>query len=87
MTTQTAKTAISLRRPLLAKIDAAAAELGVSRSRFLALAAEELVRKLENRRLLAQINEAYADGPDPEERELQRRMWDLQRRRLREEEW
>ncbi len=37
----------------------------MSRSRFLAKAAEELVRKLENRRLLAQINEAYADGPDP----------------------
>ncbi len=83
----TVKTAISLRSSLLARIDAAAVELSMSRSRFLAKAAEELVRKLENRKLLAQINEAYADGPDEDERELQRRMWDMQRRQLRQEDW
>jgi metal-responsive CopG/Arc/MetJ family transcriptional regulator len=83
----TVKTAISLRRPLLDQIDAAAEDLGMSRSGFLALAAEKLVRSLENRKLLAQINEAYADGPDAEERDTQHRMWELQRRQLREEEW
>ena len=83
----TVKTAISLQSSLLARIDAAATELGVSRSRFLARAAEELVRKLENRELLARINEAYEDDPDPEEREHQRRMWELQRRQLRKEPW
>jgi len=65
----TVKTAISLRSPLLAKIDAAAAQLGISRNRFTALAAEELVTKLDNQRLLARLNEAYADGPTEEERE------------------
>ena len=83
----TVKTAISLRRPLLARIDSAAGELGMSRSRFLALAAEHMVQELENRRLLARINDAYGDGPDPEERALQQKMWDFQRRRLRQEEW
>ncbi len=83
----TVKTAISLNRSLLARIDAAAVELSMSRSRFLARAAEELVRRLENRKLLAQINEAYADGPDAEERELQGEMWELQRRQLRKEDW
>ena len=83
----TVKTAISLKRALLARVDSAASELGMSRSAFLALAAEQLVRELENRRLLTRINEAYADDPDPEEREAQQRMWDLQRRQLRQEEW
>ena len=83
----TVKTAISVDRSLLARIDAAALELSLSRSRFLARAADELVRKLENRKLLAQINEAYADGPDEEEREQQRALWEMQRRQLRQEEW
>ncbi len=83
----TVKTAISLQSSLLARIDAAATELSMSRSRFLAKAAEELVRRLENRKLLAQINEAYADDPGPEEREDQRRMWEMQRRQLRKEDW
>jgi len=83
----TVKTAISLRRPLPDQIDAAAEDLGMSRSGFLAPAAEKLVRSLENRKLLAKINGAYADGSDAEEHETQQGMWDLQRRQLREEEW
>lgn len=83
----TVKTAISLDSSLLTRIDAAASELRMSRSRFLARAAETLVRRLENRRLLDQINEAYADGPSEEERDQQRGMWDLQRRQLLKEEW
>jgi metal-responsive CopG/Arc/MetJ family transcriptional regulator len=78
----TVKTAISLRPPLLNRIDASAKELGVSRSAFLAAAAEELIQKLENRKLLSQLDEAYADAPDQEERELQERMRDLQRRQI-----
>jgi metal-responsive CopG/Arc/MetJ family transcriptional regulator len=83
----TVKTAISLQQTLLAKIDAAARELSLSRSRFLALAAEELVHKLENRQLLARIDAAYGDEPDEEERQIQSKMWELQRRQLRKEEW
>ena len=36
-------------------------------------------------RLLARINAAYADAPDEEERELQRRMTDVRRQQA--EEW
>jgi metal-responsive CopG/Arc/MetJ family transcriptional regulator len=78
----TVKTAISLRPPLLSQIDASAKELGLSRSAFLAAAAEELIQKLENRKLLSQLDEAYADAPDQEERELQERMRDLRRRQV-----
>lgn len=78
----TVKTAISVRSPLLTRIDASAEELGVSRSAFLAMAAEELLRKLENRKLLAQLDHAYGDAPDEEERELQERMRALQHRQV-----
>jgi metal-responsive CopG/Arc/MetJ family transcriptional regulator len=83
----TVKTAISLQSSLLARIDEAATRLNMSRSRFMARAAEELVRKLENETLLAQINDAYADHPDAQEQEEQQRMWQLQRRRLGAETW
>ena len=78
----TVKTAISLRPPLLNRIDSSAKELGLSRSAFLAAAAEELIQKLENRKLLRQLDEVYADAPDQEERELQERMRDLQCRQV-----
>lgn len=76
----TVKTAISLQSPLLDQIDISARELGTSRSGFLALAAEELLRKLRNRKLLAQLNEAYGDAPDAEEQELRQWMRTLQSR-------
>ncbi len=81
----TVKTAISLQSPLLARIDAAAKELGMSRSALLALAAEELVKQLESRKLLAQLNEAYDDSPDAEERQLQQGMQKLMKRQVERE--
>ena len=66
----TVKTAISLQSPLLRRIDAAANELGLSRSAFLANAAEQMVTKLENVKLLSLLNEAYGDSPDDDERRL-----------------
>lgn len=83
----TVKTAISLDSSLLSRIDEAAGELSISRSRFLAKAAEDLVRKFENLKLLNEINEAYADGPDDEEQRQQKAVWDAQRRQLLEETW
>lgn len=41
-----------------------------------------LVRKLKNRKLLAQINASYADGPSEEERAEHRALWEMQRRQL-----
>ncbi len=81
-----AKTAISLDPPLLQRIDAVAAELGLPRSRLLARAAEQFLRRHENARLLAELNRAHADGPTDEEIEL-RRAWKRQYRRRLEGEW
>lgn len=80
------KTAISLDTPLLRRIDAAAAELQIARSRLLALAAEEFLRRHDSERLLAELNRAHAEGPTAEEVDL-RRAWKRQHRRRVEDKW
>lgn len=61
------KTAISLERETLHAIDQVAREMNLSRSRVVVLAIQEYLKKLENNRLIDQINTAYEDQPDPEE--------------------
>jgi len=85
-TTKTVKTAISLDAPLLQQIDAVAAELRVPRSRLLAKAAEEFLRRYQSAKLLDALNEAHASGPTEEEIE-RRRAWKRQHRRRIEGEW
>jgi metal-responsive CopG/Arc/MetJ family transcriptional regulator len=58
------KTAISLQKPLFDQLDALARQMKVSRSRLLALALEEFIRRRENQQLLEKINLAYEDAPD-----------------------
>ncbi|HVF61941.1 MAG TPA: hypothetical protein VNJ70_19205 [Thermoanaerobaculia bacterium] len=79
------KTAISLESPLLDRIDDLARELEVSRSRLLALAAEDFLQKHENARMLRQIELAYADGPTEEERKVTQAMRVRHRRRIERE--
>ena len=64
------KTAISLQPDLFKQIDTLAKEMQVSRSRLVALAAEEFIQRHQNRRLLEAINDAYNDLPDAQERSL-----------------
>jgi metal-responsive CopG/Arc/MetJ family transcriptional regulator len=80
------KTAISLEEGLLERIDRRADELHVSRSRFLAEAAEDLLRRQESREMLARLNEVYAEPETQEEVEVRRAMLRKQRERL-EGEW
>jgi len=80
------KTAISLQKSLFEQAEALARELHISRSRLFALAVEEFVRRHQNQQLLAQINAAYADTPDQDERALLGRMR-RQHRRMVEGEW
>ncbi len=79
----TVKTAISLPEPLFKEIDDLARQTNVSRSKLLAQAAEEYLERHRNQMLLKAINEAYADGLDPEEEEFlqttRRRVWDWMR--------
>ncbi|NEP44555.1 MAG: hypothetical protein F6K35_37220 [Okeania sp. SIO2H7] len=59
----TVKTAISLQESLFEQAEALAAEMNVSRSRLIAIALEEFIRRHHNRQLLEKINAAYAEIP------------------------
>jgi len=82
----TVKTAISLDRRLLERTNALAAKLGASRSRLVAMALEEFLRRHENRRLLEQINRAHAGAPDSEDAALLDAMY-AEAARLPDGEW
>lgn len=79
---ETVRTAVSLDRALFDQADALAARLRVSRSRVVALALKNFLRHDGNRRLLEQIDAAYAETPDPAESKLRERMRRLHSRRL-----
>jgi metal-responsive CopG/Arc/MetJ family transcriptional regulator len=75
------KTAISLDESLLAGVDALARKLDLPRSRVLAVAAEELLARYENRDLLDRLNRVYAEPPTDDEREAAKAMRQRLRRR------
>ena len=62
----TVKTAISLQEYLFEQAEAIAAEMKISRSRLIAIALEEFIRRHQNRILLEKINAAYGDISDAE---------------------
>ena len=61
------KTAISLNKTLLEKVDSVAQEMEMPRSHLFVLAVEEFLQRHENRRLLEAINKVYSDLPSEEE--------------------
>lgn len=61
------KTAISLEQELFQRANTLACSLKVSRSRIVALALEDYLRRQENIALLERINASYDDTPDLEE--------------------
>jgi hypothetical protein len=75
----TVKTAISLPKGLFDRAEAKSREMRTTRSRFFALAAEELLTRLDNEKLLQAINAACDEEPDPEEEAARRAMARLQR--------
>ncbi|MBI2941714.1 MAG: ribbon-helix-helix protein, CopG family [Chloroflexi bacterium] len=80
------KTAISLDESLFEQVESLARALKLSRSRVIALALEEFVRRREDRRLLEAINATCEEEPGPEDLGLLRGMRRLQRQAL-EGEW
>ena len=80
------KTAISVQEALFEQAEKIANEMKISRSRLFNLALEDFVLRYRNRKLLKQINEAYTDLPDPEERERRLKMLRIQKR-LMDSEW
>jgi metal-responsive CopG/Arc/MetJ family transcriptional regulator len=80
------KTAISLPESLFEQAEALSSELKVSRSRLMAIALEEFIRRHQNQQLLEKINSAYADFPDEEEQTIHAQLRH-QHRKIAEEEW
>jgi metal-responsive CopG/Arc/MetJ family transcriptional regulator len=68
------KTAISIQKSLFQRAEEIAKEMKISRSRLFVLAVEDFIRRYQNRLLLEEINQAYADGPDEKEQDDMRRM-------------
>jgi metal-responsive CopG/Arc/MetJ family transcriptional regulator len=68
------KTAISLDEELFNKVNKLANDLHVSRSRLFTIAVKDYLKKQENQSLLAQLNEAYSDYPDDEEKKVSKSM-------------
>jgi metal-responsive CopG/Arc/MetJ family transcriptional regulator len=81
------KTAISLDEKLFDKVNKLANELHVSRSRLFTLAVKDYLQKQENQTLLAQLNEAYADHPDEEERKISSSMKSKHGKIMEQEPW
>ena len=80
------KTAISIQDTLFEQVEQLASDRKVPRSRIFALAVEEYLKRQENLRLLAKINEAYEDAPDTAEQNRLGHMKASQQRIL-EGEW
>jgi metal-responsive CopG/Arc/MetJ family transcriptional regulator len=80
------KTAISIQKALFDQAEDLARKMKVSRSRLFVLALEDYLRRQQNREMLAQINAAYADEPDPSEQMLRRKS-KRQHRKIVEGEW
>ena len=63
----TTKTAISLDTRLCERVDIEAERVGTTRSGFIAKAIIDYLRRIEDRRRVAEINAAYADDEENEE--------------------
>lgn len=80
------KTAISLPEALFEEAVGVASEMKVSRSKLMAIALEEFLKRHQNKQLLDKINIAYADFPNEEEQALHKSMHH-QHRQIVEGEW
>jgi metal-responsive CopG/Arc/MetJ family transcriptional regulator len=63
----TIKTAISIQKTLFEQAENLAEQLHMSRSHLFGLAIETFIKNHQNQILLDEINQAYADEPDPNE--------------------
>ena len=68
------RTAISVEKSLLDKIDETAKNLSLSRSKFFAVAAADYLHRMETQELVDRLNEAYSDGLDITEQRVLKGM-------------
>jgi metal-responsive CopG/Arc/MetJ family transcriptional regulator len=78
---ESVKTAVSIRKSLFEEVESLARQMKVPRSRLFTLALEDYIQRLENRKLLMQIDAAYTEERDPAEETL-RRQYRRQHRRM-----
>jgi metal-responsive CopG/Arc/MetJ family transcriptional regulator len=81
------KTAISIPAPLYAQAETLAQEMHISRSGLFVQALEAFIHRMENQRLLEQINHAYEDGEVDAGEQSRRYAAQRQYRKLVEDQW
>ncbi|MCK5229328.1 MAG: CopG family transcriptional regulator [Desulfobulbaceae bacterium] len=81
------KTAISLEKNLFDQVNQLANDLHVSRSKLFTLAVKDFLKKQESKKLLAQLNAAYSDSPNEEEKTISKAMHRKQRETMEQESW
>ena len=72
---------------LLDRLNAMASEMNISQIKLLTLAVEEFLERQETRKLVESINQAYADGPDEEDRAWLAFAQESMRRLSQEDPW
>jgi metal-responsive CopG/Arc/MetJ family transcriptional regulator len=82
----TIRTAISIQKSLFDQVESLAQQLNISRSHLFELALEMFIKNHQNQALLDEINQAYADEPDPDEK-MRLSQMRAQQRKLVEKEW
>ena len=80
------ETEISIGDILFGKANELASELGLSSSRFFALAVQQFIERYENQRMSDAIKAAYSDVPDEVESNLLQRQR-VKQRKMVEDEW
>lgn len=83
----TVKTAISLDDTLFEQVEHLMQELDMSRSRVIATALQEFIRRRETQKMVAAINEAYADFPNEEEAATQQALQREHQQLVADEPW
>jgi metal-responsive CopG/Arc/MetJ family transcriptional regulator len=64
------KTAISIDDELLHEVDKTARSMGLSRSRLLAIAADDFLKRRRGEEMLRRLNEVYSGALEPAEKRL-----------------
>lgn len=72
--TKSMKTAISVDDALMQQADDAARDLGMSRSALIAQALRGFLQQRRRERVTEQLNQAYQNEPNPDERRLVRKL-------------
>ncbi|HRW09599.1 MAG TPA: hypothetical protein P5121_31075 [Caldilineaceae bacterium] len=83
----TTKTAISLDDNLFAQVEDLVQELDMSRSRVIALAIQEFIKRREKQKILEKLNEVYKDGPTDDEEVAKRAMKQYHQKLMADEAW